>query len=228
MDTKDLITLIGIGITLIVGVANLINSLVTNKRTLYVNAVTSERVKWIGQLKDLLAEYSSLTYFYKQKKILQGAELNAYIEKLSYLRHRIKLHLNPVGEKDKKIVSLIDKINKKYILIYDFYKFTRGEIKTEAEYIKRIDRMVSLLDKEHLQELQEELDWFEKARKNDEEFDEESDEEFDEESDEEFDEESDEEFDEESDEESDEEFDEESDEEFDEESDEESDEEFDE
>lgn len=131
----------GILFTFIVGIAGLVNGLVTTKRTLYVNAVTSERVKWMGDLKEFLAEYLSKTTLYEQKKLLEGDELNTYLERLIYLRNRIKLHLNPIDEKDKNIIRLIDKINDKIIMIYDYREIE----KTEKDFGEKYDKILKLL-----------------------------------------------------------------------------------
>lgn len=138
-EPKDYITLAGIIITFLVGVLNLFNGLFTNKRTVYVNAVTSERVKWMGQLKELLSEYLSITSFYEQKPFLENNELKEYFERLLYLKNRIKLHLNPTDEKDKEIVDLIDKINKKIFSLYDFRKFYLMKDETAEDYIKKLE-----------------------------------------------------------------------------------------
>ena len=123
LKPKDYVTLLGILFTFLIGIINLFNSLFTNKRTVFVNAVTSERVKWIGQLKELLSEYLSITSFYEQKPFLEKEELKIYFERLIYLKNRIRLHLNPTDEKDKKIVELIDKINNKIFNLYEFREY---------------------------------------------------------------------------------------------------------
>ncbi|MFE4569086.1 hypothetical protein [Paenibacillus chitinolyticus] len=112
------VTLIAILVTLIVGVINLYSTMRTNKRTTYVNAVTAERVKWIGQLRELTSEYLMLTAFYEKKPLLVGEELDKFLQKLIFLEHRIGLHLNPSGEKDIQIIELLKQINQKIRDIY--------------------------------------------------------------------------------------------------------------
>lgn len=119
MELKDWITIIGIGLTFVIGIFNLFNGIKINKRTVFVNAITSERVKWMGQLKELIAEYLSLTTFYERKPVLEGEDLAKYFERLIYLQNRIKLHLNYVDLKDEEINLLIEKINKKIFGIYE-------------------------------------------------------------------------------------------------------------
>ncbi|MEW4425901.1 hypothetical protein AB1I68_00240 [Paenibacillus pabuli] len=111
-------TLVAVIVTLTVGIINLVSSLTTNKRTVFVNAVTSERVKWMGQLRELLSEYLMLTTYYEQRPILKGKEQTDYFEKLIFLKNRIQLHLNPTGDDDKKIIDLTEKINDKLFKVY--------------------------------------------------------------------------------------------------------------
>lgn len=112
------VTLGAVLVTLIVGLINLFSSLRTNKRTTFVNAVTSERVKWMGQLRELISEYLQLTTYYERKPILKGKEHDDFFERLVYLQHRIKLHMNHTGEPDREINELIKRINEKIFEIY--------------------------------------------------------------------------------------------------------------
>ncbi|NEZ45463.1 hypothetical protein, partial [Paenibacillus alvei] len=118
MSISEWITLGAVIVTLAVGIINLLSSIWTNKRTTFVNAVTSERVKWIGQLRELISEYLMLAAYYDEKPLLKGEELKKYFEKLTFLKYRIKLHLNQEGEMDQEINELIEKINKKLFDIY--------------------------------------------------------------------------------------------------------------
>lgn len=160
METKDILTLIGVFITLIIGIANLFNGLLTNKRTLYVNSVTTERVKWIGQLKELLAEYVAMTSMYDQRVVLKDEELSKYIERLLYLRNRIKLHLNPTDERDKKIVDLIDKVNKKFILLYSYIEIKKMKTNTDEEKFKVFEEIMKLLGEEFVKHLEDKHQFF--------------------------------------------------------------------
>jgi hypothetical protein len=125
LTTSDWITFIGVLVALGVGIFNLISSLTTNRRTTFVNAVTSERVKWMGQLRELISEYLMLTTYYDKKPVLNGEELTNFLNRIIFLKQRIQLHLNLNGEKDREIISLIDRLNTKYINLYtlnDIYK----------------------------------------------------------------------------------------------------------
>ena len=61
MESKALVAIAGIGVTLAVSVANLAYSLWSNKRTFFINTVTSSRLKWIDSLRDKVAEFIAVT-----------------------------------------------------------------------------------------------------------------------------------------------------------------------
>ncbi|WLR52452.1 hypothetical protein LC040_06000 [Bacillus tianshenii] len=119
LKIKEFITLVGIILTFVVGLINIFVTLKNNSRSLYVNAITSERVKWMGQLKELVSEYLSMTTVYDDKPTLEGKEFADYIERLIYLQNRIKLHLNYTDPKDEEINDLISKINNKITGLYE-------------------------------------------------------------------------------------------------------------
>src|SRR5436305_1623646 len=59
METKDWVLAGGILVTFAIGVANLVTSLKTTRRTAYVNTITSERIKWIGKLRENVSQFCS-------------------------------------------------------------------------------------------------------------------------------------------------------------------------
>ncbi|MED4135735.1 hypothetical protein P4668_25420 [Priestia megaterium] len=118
MFSREMIMLYGVILTFLIGLLNFLVSIKSNKRTVFVNAITSERVKWMGELKELLAEYLSLTSFYEKKPFLSDDSLSEYFERLIFLQNRIKLHLNYIDHKDEEINTLIEKINEKIFGIY--------------------------------------------------------------------------------------------------------------
>ncbi|MBD8007450.1 hypothetical protein [Bacillus norwichensis] len=116
---QEILTLIGFTVTIILGIMNIVISNRNNKKARFVNAVTTERIKWIDQLKELLSEFISLTKYYDRKAMLKNEDLQKYFEKLHYLQSKIKFHLNYLDERDEKINNLIDEIITKYIGLYE-------------------------------------------------------------------------------------------------------------
>ncbi len=156
-DTKELLQLIGFVVTIALGVINVISSTRINKKSRYVNAVTTERVKWMAELKELLSKFISLTKYYDRKAILDEKDSQDYFEKLYYLQSKIKLHLNYLDERDEKINSLVEEIINKYHGLYEMKEFLKKpederykEILTERKYDKLSKRVFSKYNITHV------------------------------------------------------------------------------
>ncbi len=61
MEAKDVIAIAGIGVTFLVSSATLIYTLWNNQKTLFVNTVTTSRLKWIDSLRDKVSEFMAVT-----------------------------------------------------------------------------------------------------------------------------------------------------------------------
>jgi hypothetical protein len=111
VDTKDLIALVGIGLTFLVGLANFLYSLWSNKRTSFVNTVTTSRLKWIDSLRDKVSEFIAVTTRLSDRRPPPGdiaaAEL---LLQRDTLLHQIVLHLNPHDSEDQRIRGLVDEV----------------------------------------------------------------------------------------------------------------------
>jgi hypothetical protein len=111
VDTKDLIALVGIGLTFLVGLANFLYSLWSNKRTSFVNTVTTSRLKWIDSLRDKVSEFIAVTTRLSDRRPPPGdsgaAEL---LLQRDTLLHQIVLHLNPHDSEDQRIRRLVDEV----------------------------------------------------------------------------------------------------------------------
>lgn len=152
LEPKDWVTLVGISVTLLIGIINLINGIRINKRTVFVNAITSERVKWMSELKELISEYLSLTQYYSTKQMPTGDAQDKYLERLVYLENRIKLHLNYIDEEDEEINILISKINYQ---IFGLHQYATLKTETEIQEFKKTPD--GKLNKEELIESTERL-----------------------------------------------------------------------
>ena len=98
--SKNLIQLI----TVIVATFGLIVTIINNKsikkinsNSIYVNAITTERVRWLSNLKGLVSEFlmEIETYVPIPNQKIDIADKN---EKLLLLRHKIEFHLNPIED----------------------------------------------------------------------------------------------------------------------------------
>lgn len=77
-----------------------------------IEIITSNRVKWMQEVKNLFSEYFNYTNYYFYKSIPNDNQ--EWFEKLNVVTSNIKLQLNLKGEKDKKIIRLMEELNKSY------------------------------------------------------------------------------------------------------------------
>lgn len=110
METKDYVLAAGVLVTLILGIWNAIGSHHASKRTTFINTVTSQRIKWIEQLRQDIGAFCGLTYHWAHTDVQGKAEEGEMLREVDRLRHVIRLRLNPQGEHDKTIEALIEEI----------------------------------------------------------------------------------------------------------------------
>lgn len=111
MEAKDIISVAGIGVTFAVSTTTLIYTMISNKRTSFVNTVTSSRLKWIDSLRDKVSEFIAVTArLADTKHSCDEKELGALLRERDMLLHQIILHLNPHDEEDQKIRRFADQV----------------------------------------------------------------------------------------------------------------------
>lgn len=114
METKDMLTLIGICFTFVVGATGLVIGIINSRKTIYINSITNARIKYIQDIRNSISDYCGLFYRYK---ILYDANPVLSNEKLEILRHidklkyQILLYLDP-GNKtwDSIIIQLLEDV----------------------------------------------------------------------------------------------------------------------
>ncbi len=111
METKDLIAIAGIGVTFVVSSANLVYSLWSGKRTVFVNTVTTSRLKWIDSLRDKVSEFIAVTVRLLHPEFpSERRNIGTLLLQRDTLLHQIVLHLNPQDPEDQKIKTLVDHV----------------------------------------------------------------------------------------------------------------------
>jgi hypothetical protein len=110
MDFKNLIAIAGIFVTLAISMANLVYSIVNNRKTIFVNTVTTSRLKWISSLRDKVSEYIAVSAQFAGPKENLG-DPGALSLRRDTLHHQIALHLNPRDPEDQKILQLTDHVS---------------------------------------------------------------------------------------------------------------------
>lgn len=100
-DTIKIITVAGVIITAIISLINIYISYYGNRKTAYINTITSERIRWMTSLKEMLSEFCSLVY-----KQSDESRTENYGDQIVKLQLKIKLYLNPLD--DKPIIDQLD------------------------------------------------------------------------------------------------------------------------
>ena len=108
MENKDLIAIAGIGVTLAVSSTNLVYSVWSNKRSVFVNTVTTSRLKWIDSLRDKVSEFLAVTVCLLSPDLPSDKkDIGTLLLQRDTLLHQIVLHLNPHDPKDQRIRTLV-------------------------------------------------------------------------------------------------------------------------
>ncbi|CAN5477220.1 hypothetical protein BH09SUM1_BH09SUM1_09970 [soil metagenome] len=112
MEAKDYCFVVGILLTFILGVWNLIVSRENTRRANFINTVTSQRVKWIEQLRQDISLFVGLIQTWSLSEPPGAARDFETMREIDRLRHVIRLRLNPSGNHDQEIARLIRQIPK--------------------------------------------------------------------------------------------------------------------
>ncbi len=104
---KDYVLWAGVLVTFVLGVWNAIQGYYATRKASFINNVTSQRVKWIEQLRQDISAFSGLTHTWCSSELEGKPEEREVLQELDRLRHIIRLRLNPDGTPDRKITALI-------------------------------------------------------------------------------------------------------------------------
>lgn len=155
MTTTEIVTLVGIGLTFIVGAINLYVSFNNSKKTNFINSVTASRIKYIQELRESISRFCALANSYSNRisklSYDQYWELHKESDTLKYL---IRLYLNPMDDYwDNQIISLTDEIMLKSDkdpseTIESLIELTQFLLKLEWEGAKKESEVGILSDKQ--------------------------------------------------------------------------------
>jgi len=99
----------GIIVTFLLSIFELFHNRSLHKKTIYINTVTAERIKWIEGLRNNISEFCGLTLHWIKTRIDKSKE-QEILERIDILRTKIKLQINPHEQSHKEIINLIDLI----------------------------------------------------------------------------------------------------------------------
>ncbi|MDN7243014.1 hypothetical protein QWY14_14455 [Planococcus sp. N028] len=111
LEAKDYITISGLLITAVISLATLILTSRSNKKNLYMNSVTKERVTSMSELKEQVARYISTISNYNIINEYNEDEINLILKENEYRALRIMLQLNPDKSEEEDLYKEITKIN---------------------------------------------------------------------------------------------------------------------
>lgn len=131
MEIKEMITLIGVTLTFLIGLVNFIFLFYNSRKTTYISAVTASRIKYIEKLRDSVADFCALSVSNDRERYRD----------LLRLKYQIRLFLDPTNKEwDEKMIKLIDeviednsKINELITLTQFILKLEWGGYKREAK-----------------------------------------------------------------------------------------------
>jgi hypothetical protein len=94
-------------------------SYVISRRSTYINSVTVERTKWIGELRANIARLSGQILTINQKQVFdrsfaQSPQFHQYQEGIHRLTSLIKLQLNPFNTIDKNILQILNDLESSF------------------------------------------------------------------------------------------------------------------
>lgn len=111
MSWTNIITFIGVIVTLGLGIYNTMQNNFITKKGKYIDTITMERIKWVEKIRIDISRFSGLTSFWV-KSLRHTGDKESYelLKEIDILRVMIKLRLNPAGTYDKEIIELLDTI----------------------------------------------------------------------------------------------------------------------
>jgi hypothetical protein len=140
-ELKDIVAAIGIGVTLLVGLLNLYISLKNTKKAKFIDVVTSERLKWVSDIRQITSQYiakiSLLHYWNRQEHMFKNGD----ISKESYQKRD-----------NKEIENLKLEIDELY---YKLQLFLIRNDKTDDEILEQVKIVYKIGENLNLNEVNE-------------------------------------------------------------------------
>jgi hypothetical protein len=147
LANKEIITLIGIGVTIIIGLLNLDAS----KSNRFISSINAERLKWINNVREVFSQFNKNCYMYAkavreaQSQYDNGEEIKEEdvkkaeqtFQEILYYLDLIKLYTNPTEILSAKLHLAIDYMVNE-ILEKDFDTDEYKEIKEDIHYYQQV------------------------------------------------------------------------------------------
>jgi hypothetical protein len=141
MGITNFIAIAGIVITFIVSCLTLYFTLRNNRQTLFVNTVTTSRLKWIDSLRDKVSEFIAVSNrLVDPREASRPEHFSGLLLQRDALLHQIVLHLNPIDPEDQKIKTLVDNVRQETEASASSSELAGGLLKLRdatADYLKK-------------------------------------------------------------------------------------------
>jgi len=82
----------------------------SSRKSTYINTITSERLRWMGELRDSVSRLCGLTYHWAITPDIVPTEKQNILKEIDRLRMLVKLQLTPDEPKHEEIKALVDGI----------------------------------------------------------------------------------------------------------------------
>jgi hypothetical protein len=151
LETKDIVTFIGILLTFLIGVINFIVSWKSSEKTAFVNSVTTARQKWMDKVRDKMTEFCTAAMVLvngndtSDKSGVPNGENGKkpdYLKEIFFLPTLMKLLLNRADKFDTKIMKQMDKIQERVLRIIENPDENTEENKKDLK--EEISELISL------------------------------------------------------------------------------------
>lgn len=145
MANKEIITLIGIGVTIIIGLLNLDAS----KSNRFISSINAERLKWINNVREVFSQFNKNCHIYANAVIdarydngegvtkEEAKKAEHTFQEILYYLDLIKLYTNPIEKLSAKLHLAIDYMVNE-ILEQDFDADEYKEIKQDIHYYQQV------------------------------------------------------------------------------------------
>lgn len=110
MDTKEYFYGFGLLVTLVLGLSNLISIRRSSQKSEYIRTITTERIKWIGELRKNMSAYVGKLHNWRMSMSADEPKVERLLEELDVLAFLIRLQLNPREQPDSDIEKHLSRV----------------------------------------------------------------------------------------------------------------------
>lgn len=114
------ISVVGVIISAAIAAYNNYLTKKSNDRNIYINTITTERTKWLSNVRDAISELmSGALHMYSVDSSKNIDEWNNTMRHVSMHAAKIRLYINPDGDIERKIESSVDKIQNYVAILHN-------------------------------------------------------------------------------------------------------------